>query len=298
MSLTFAYIKLREYLLALKRDKESYRAEDGSQAEMDRTGRVVQTAENIPTEIDPVARVKFLFNDNAVAYSYWRSQELTLFWRALPNFQRPVLDFGCGDGSFSKCLLENIDHGVDIDPSALEIAAAYGIYRDLITFDQMVSDLPSASVGTVYSCSVLEHTIDIEACLSQIARVMRPGGKLYFSVPSPHFTQHMADLAGREFASNMNRRMFHRNMFDRKRWEALLEGVGLRVSEVLEFQPKSFTRKYFRISLLGNRTVGRIPGFRSWFWRRYKNQLVEDVACSISGEIDEGANYFIVAEKP
>lgn len=297
MSLAFRYISLRERILARHRLAEVYRAEDGSDAEMDRTGRVVEKAEIIPAVLDTGRRVAFSYNPKMVPYSYWRSQELSLFWRAKSEFRAPVLDFGCGDGSFTRGLFEHIEYGVDIDPSALEIAAQYGLYDRLLTFDKMASDLPDASVGTVFSCSVLEHTVDVKTCLEQIARVLKPGGRLYFTVPSPGLTEHMSILHNRTFADMMNKSMFHRNMLEAGEWRGLITSTGLKICQFQEFQPLSFTRKFFLISLLGNRSFGRIPGFRSWFWRRYREKLMEDVAKSISGQVERGANYFVIAER-
>lgn len=294
---TFTLIRIREAILAEGRKKETYRSANGQEAEMDRTGRVVDSALTFPIAFDTARRVAFSFNDNAVAYSYWRAQELSLFWREMDNYERPILDFGCGDGFFSSNIFKSLEYGVDIDRTALAVAAQYHIYQELLTFDEMIAQVGSGTVGTVFSCSVLEHTDDLTTCLSEIGRVIKPGGKFFFTVPSPHFTEHMATLADRTFADRMNARMYHRNLLDDEEWRRRLADAGLRMTRLVEFQPLSFTAKYFRISLLGNRTVGRIPGFRKWYWRRHGEQLIEDVAQSLSGNVKNGANYFIVAEK-
>lgn len=40
-----------------------------------------------------------------------------------------------------------------------------------------------ASLGTIVSNDVFEHVPDIDRCLAECTRVLRPGGRLYFSIP-------------------------------------------------------------------------------------------------------------------
>ncbi len=46
--------------------------------------------------------------------------------------------------------------------------------------------------GTVVSNSVLEHIPGVEAVLAEVARVLRPGGRLIFSAPSEHFADYLS----------------------------------------------------------------------------------------------------------
>lgn len=49
--------------------------------------------------------------------------------------------------------------------------------------DALSLSFGDASLGTVVSRDVFEHVPDIDRCLAECARVLRPGGRLYFSIP-------------------------------------------------------------------------------------------------------------------
>jgi SAM-dependent methyltransferase len=214
--------------------------------------------------------------------------------RAGKLFSAPVLDFGCGDGAFSACIFKKIDIGVDIDQKALAIAAGYSLYEKLISFEEMVNALPDDSVGTVFSCSVLEHTTHLHDCIHQIARVLKPDAKFYFSVPNKNFTHHMESLVDEEFASNMNSRMYHRNLLDQDEWTTLLAEAGFKVETFMSFQPPAYTRDYFSLSLLGNKGLGFIPGVRDLFLKFRQGNMLNNVYASNNGYVNNLANYYVI----
>jgi hypothetical protein len=49
--------------------------------------------------------------------------------------------------------------------------------------DAVALSFGDAAVGTIVSCDVFEHVPDIDRCLGECARVLRPGGRMYFSIP-------------------------------------------------------------------------------------------------------------------
>jgi SAM-dependent methyltransferase len=164
----------------------------------------------------------------------------------------------------------------------------------------MITTIPASSVATVFSCSVLEHTVDLRSCIDEIARVLRPGGRLYFSVPSPGFTEQMTQLIDETFAETVNAFMFHRNLLPDVEWHALLKEHELHVERFDSFQSIEFTRQYFCLSLLGRRGVGQLPGLAVvpfLFWRSFRDSLLNQVAQSVDHPVTMGANFFIAAVK-
>lgn len=299
MSIAFHLFKILSDLTRRDLSKRTYKNVSGEEVELDQTGLMAVQGVNPISEVyrDSARGVIFANYRTSLAHSFWRAQELTLFGKVQKDFRSPIMDFGCGDGSFSACLFDHIDVGVDIDQEALVAARSLGIYDLLLPFDDMVKNIADGSIETVFSVSVLEHTHDLPSCLREIARVLSATGKFYFSVPNANFTRQMTKLIGRNFAVHMNETMYHRNLLNRAQWSQMLEQTGLRIESGLAFQPEAFTQDYFSLSLLGNRGFGRIPHLRELFWSLRKNTLMHDIAGSIRGDALHGANYFFVAQK-
>lgn len=95
-----------------------------------------------------------------------------------------VLDIGCGAGN----MLEHIDAhrtGIDLSPTMLERARAkIGNDVDLEKMSATALDFPDASFDKVICSEVIEHVLDPNAVLSEIARVLRPGGLAALSIPN------------------------------------------------------------------------------------------------------------------
>jgi SAM-dependent methyltransferase len=107
-------------------------------------------------------------------------------------FARPVLDLGCGDGNFAQMtFVEPLDAGIDPSPSAIEEARRTGIYREVKLIDGLTIPYPDNYFASVMSNSVLEHIPNLDATLSEVHRVLQPGGSFVFTTPSEHFAEHL-----------------------------------------------------------------------------------------------------------
>jgi SAM-dependent methyltransferase len=102
---------------------------------------------------------------------------------------RRVLDAGCGNGRYTKFLLEQADPkalvtAIDYSPGMLQRA------RDRLRSDRVhpvAADLthlpyPDASFDAIVCGWVLEHLPDPTPGLRELARVLKPGGKLLLMV--------------------------------------------------------------------------------------------------------------------
>ncbi len=96
-----------------------------------------------------------------------------------------VLDFGCGPGTISMGLARAVEpgelHGVDMEESQIEIArnaASAGGHKNATFQKGDVTDLPfEDNFFDVAHChAVLMHVPDTEAVLSEVKRVLKPGG--------------------------------------------------------------------------------------------------------------------------
>src|SRR5690349_18526514 len=98
-------------------------------------------------------RSNFLANYAArtpLALAFERTMECRLL--SEENFIRPVLDLGCGDGTFASTLFaEPIDTGIDPDERELRKAEETGAYRELIRCTGSAIPKPDASYKTIFS---------------------------------------------------------------------------------------------------------------------------------------------------
>jgi SAM-dependent methyltransferase len=98
-----------------------------------------------------------------------------------------VLDLGCGAGPFTRELAEAgaVPVGVEVAEAALRRARAAvpGVDFRLAPIDAPLP-LPDAWFDLVWASEVIEHVSDTAIWLSEINRVLVPGGRLLVSTPS------------------------------------------------------------------------------------------------------------------
>lgn len=230
-------------------------------------------------------------------HSFWRAQEFSLFRRHRELLQRPLADFGCGDGSFASALFDTVDYGIDHDPDALAIARDYHFYRDLVHSHEHIIPMSDAAVQSIISNSVLEHVSDLQVILNELHRILSPGGRLVFTVPVQKYKSDLAKYFGRRASEQINRGSYHRNLLTEAQWRQELKRAGFGVDLVIHYQPDWFTFWYRFHRFSGPRAFGRlVRNLNDKLWRRYGERYVEAVRESIHQTVD-GANIFVVARK-
>jgi SAM-dependent methyltransferase len=95
-----------------------------------------------------------------------------------------VLDLGCRSGALTRHFLDgNTVVGLDVDPAALQKAAALGIEPVQANVEEPLP-FDDASFDAVVAGELLEHLRFPDALVVEIQRVLRPGGVLAGSVPN------------------------------------------------------------------------------------------------------------------
>lgn len=104
------------------------------------------------------------------------------------DLAEPIYDLGAGDGHFAWALF-NGQQVVGLDPwwGPLLESKSRQIYPLLVQAQGDEAPLASESFATAISNSVLEHIEDVQPVLNEVARVLKPGGVFYFTVPNQKF---------------------------------------------------------------------------------------------------------------
>jgi 2-polyprenyl-3-methyl-5-hydroxy-6-metoxy-1,4-benzoquinol methylase len=97
-----------------------------------------------------------------------------------------LLDVGCAGGELASLLAARgfTVCGVETEPALADAARARGV--DARTLDVERAPLPWAegAFDTVVAAELIEHVIDTDHVLGEIARVLRPGGALVLTTPN------------------------------------------------------------------------------------------------------------------
>jgi SAM-dependent methyltransferase len=105
-------------------------------------------------------------------------------WFATVAIAAPSLDIGCGDGSFgANAYSAPITIGMDITEANARRARNSGVYRLTLVGDVRRLPFRSGVFSTIFSNGALEHVPGVEDGMREIARVVRPGGRLAMTVP-------------------------------------------------------------------------------------------------------------------
>ena len=244
-----------------------------------------------------------------VAHALWRCYECERF--AGEKLAHPVLDVGCGDGFFAQAVFgDTLEAGIDLDPSEVKKAVRRGAYGKVFQGDVTHMDLAKAGFRTVISNCAVEHIPDIDAALSEISRVLKPGGRLIITVPSEYFNgDSFFQKIFRGFGFNraaqwynraLNSVLKHHHVDDHRVWAARFEKAGLSMERFEYIVPRKVFYAYERWLLPAIPSKIFKVLFGRWiFWPRvltppfalwwFKDLLKE--------EDDKGVGYFFVARK-
>ncbi|HEX3784004.1 MAG TPA: class I SAM-dependent methyltransferase [Pseudonocardiaceae bacterium] len=103
-----------------------------------------------------------------------------------------ALDAACGTGRHTRKLVD-LGHqvtGIDLTPEMLAIAKNTVPEAQFHTADLLALPFAGPRFDTVVSGLAIAHLADLRAGIAELARVMRPGGRLIISAPHP-FQAHL-----------------------------------------------------------------------------------------------------------
>ncbi len=155
--------------------------------------------------------------------------------RALVEFVRSLeptgdaLDLGCGDGRLSVELQADRLVAADVSPVALERARGRLPGATLVELDPD-APLPfgDSEFDLVLLAETIEHVRDVQLLLSELRRVLRPGGRLAITAPGHGRLTGLAILV-RGFEPGFDPLSPHLRFLTRRSLAALLDGLGFEV---------------------------------------------------------------------
>lgn len=237
-----------------------------------------------------------------LSHNIWRITEASAELEFMP-LTGPMLDLGCGDGTYLKILLGREDQlfprkckkeiiGIDINSREIDKARALGIYEKLYKVNSTPIPLTEESIQTVFSNSVIEHIKDKENILKEVSRVLRPNGIFLFSVPTIYMTEYLNNKS-RKFAQFVNFLLKHHWIQSLDGWRADLARYDLELlssrytlsSKNIALWEKFLIPSFFQH--LSRKKLGWIPGqqMNKFYVAKYLDQLVEPADLEVGGNM-------------
>jgi SAM-dependent methyltransferase len=191
------------------------------------------------------------------ATAFWRGIEIDILANAV-NPDGLGLDLGCGDGILTDILFERIGRkprlvGIDPDPLETDAARKFDFYERIHTVGGAAIPEPDATFDYVISNSVLEHISHLEPVIAEVGRVLKPGGKFFYTVPCPGFHENLAGsilpgVSRDDYLSTLDKRLAHFNYLTQEDWQNLCGRYGMTVTGVTGYLGKQATRRWETLS--------------------------------------------------
>jgi len=194
--------------------------------------------------VPPLELVRRCLRHYNFSMTLWRASELALLVRQ--EMVPPVLDIGCGDGTFAYLLgIKGEIDGCDVSYNAVKNAEkGQGAYRSLWCANAEALPLKDGTFRTVIANCMLEHVTSLDDVLSEIFRILEPGGLVYLTVPTPElhrnlmlakvFSEWNLSFAARKYQGFFNKAIQHYHIKDREEWVSTMHNHGF---EVLNSRP-------------------------------------------------------------
>jgi 2-polyprenyl-3-methyl-5-hydroxy-6-metoxy-1,4-benzoquinol methylase len=193
-----------------------------------------------------------------------------------------LLDVGAGTGLFAEVMRKGGWKVTGLEPDetarrrAREMNIVLNDIKDLFS-------LPQASFNAVTLWHVLEHVHDINGYLSQIGKLLHPGGKLIIAVPN--YTSTDARLYGAYWAAyDVPRHLYH---FSPAAMRRLLQQHSFKLESM---HPQWFDSFY--VSMLSEQYKTGKPNFIKGVWNGLRSNM------KVPGEVEKCSSVIYVFSKP
>ncbi len=171
-----------------------------------------------------------------------------------------VLDVGCGGGILSDSMARKgaTVTGIDLSTKALRVARLHALevqtanldFRE-VSVEALAAEQPE-SFDVVTCMEMLEHVPDPASVVQSCARLVKPGGWVFFSTINRNAKAFMLAIVGAEYILNMLPRGTHEyaKLIRPSELAASCRAAGLDVTHTCGLEHNPLTRRYW----LGNDT--------------------------------------------
>ena len=218
------------------------------------------------------------------------------------------MDLGGGDGYLSSVLFNskftyNVDNGEAKD---LHIAKRTKRYHHILLESAEQMSLKSHSLKFVFSNSVIEHIPDVDAVLSETARVLQKGGYFVFTSPSHNFKEYLyissllerwgLGVLAKIYKRMRNNMLNHYHNYSHTEWTRRLKKYGLRVEKYHYYISKETCMLWDHIAIETRLRAIIDKNAERTVFQKYKDRIESAIAQDhVTGT--HGASVFILAKK-
>ncbi|MDR2195227.1 MAG: bifunctional 2-polyprenyl-6-hydroxyphenol methylase/3-demethylubiquinol 3-O-methyltransferase UbiG [Gallionellaceae bacterium] len=177
---------------------------------------------------------------------------------------KKVLDVGCGGGILSESMAQRgaLVTGIDLGEKALNVAQLHKLesgvtvdYR-LVSVEALAAEQPE-SYEIVTCMEMLEHVPDPAAIIGACAKLVKPGGKIFFSTLNRNPKSYLYAVVGAEYVLNLLPRGTHdyAKFIKPSELSAWCRAAGLDVAGMTGMNYNPLTKNY---ALVGDVSVNYI----------------------------------------
>ncbi|HNZ90686.1 MAG TPA: bifunctional 2-polyprenyl-6-hydroxyphenol methylase/3-demethylubiquinol 3-O-methyltransferase UbiG [Acidovorax sp.] len=166
-----------------------------------------------------------------------------------------VLDVGCGGGILSDSMARRGANvlGIDLSTKALRVARLHALEAQIanlqfqeVSVESLAADQP-ASFDVVTCMEMLEHVPDPASVVQACARLVKPGGWVFFSTINRNVKAFALAIVGAEYILNMLPRGTHEyaKLLRPSELAASCRAAGLDVTHTCGLEHNPLTRRYW-----------------------------------------------------
>ncbi|WP_159879100.1 MULTISPECIES: bifunctional 2-polyprenyl-6-hydroxyphenol methylase/3-demethylubiquinol 3-O-methyltransferase UbiG [Aquitalea] len=164
-----------------------------------------------------------------------------------------VLDVGCGGGILAESMAQRGAQvtGIDLAKKSLKVAQLHSLesgvnveYRCIAVED--LAEEAAGSFDVVTCMEMLEHVPDPESVVRSCARLVKPGGWVFFSTLNRNAKAYLLAVVGAEYVLNMLPRGTHEyaRFLKPSELSRMARNAGLEISNVSGMSYNPLTRIY------------------------------------------------------